>query len=308
MINHKCDKCNKNFNTPSKLERHKNNKKPCNKPKELLKCNFCNVEFTRPKEKERHEKTKKHINNVIHINGNNNHIGDNINSFNNIINLTLNTKTFANSNVELVSNLSIDLVYGIFENIIENKNITNYDKALELFKEAVIFILDTLHFNITNNENHNLKILLMFPKIDKLVYEYLILEINPDTNDLVWNSISYEQLLDEIFNLLSNINIKNIEKHQGKIREKNKLFEEFIQYLKTNLLNDSYSEELKENIKKIIDTELGNLYIQFNKKEKKDDREIKLNIYDKIQEYKNYREVECRLSNGFTPKILNPKI
>ncbi len=148
----------------------------------------------------------------------------------------------------------------------------------------------------------------MFPKIDKLVYEYLILEINPDTNDLVWNSISYEQLLDEIFNLLSNINIKNIEKHQGKIREKNKLFEEFIQYLKTNLLNDSYSEELKENIKKIIDTELGNLYIQFNKKEKKDDREIKLNIYDKIQEYKNYREVECRLSNGFTPKILNPKI
>ncbi len=91
MINHKCDKCNKNFNTPSKLERHKNNKKPCNKPKELLKCNFCNVEFTRPKEKERHEKTKKHINNVIHINGNNNHIGDNINSFNNIINLTLNT-------------------------------------------------------------------------------------------------------------------------------------------------------------------------------------------------------------------------
>ncbi len=207
-----------------------------------------------------------------------------------------------------MSNLSIDLVYGIFENIIENKNITNYDKALELFKEAVIFILDTLHFNITNNENHNLKILLMFPKIDKLVYEYLILEINPDTNDLVWNSISYEQLLDEIFNLLSNINIKNIEKHQGKIREKNKLFEEFIQYLKTNLLNDSYSEELKENIKKIIDTELGNLYIQFNKKEKKDDREIKLNIYDKIQEYKNYREVECRLSNGFTPKILNPKI
>ena len=50
----------------------------------------------------------------------------------------------------------------------------------------------------------NLKILLMFPKIDKLIYEYLILEINKDTNELVWNSINYEQLLDEIFILLNN--------------------------------------------------------------------------------------------------------
>lgn len=308
MVEHKCNKCNKLFSSPSKLERHNDRKKPCNQISEQLKCDICNVKFKCNAEKERHENTKKHINNTINNNGDNNFNVIGNNNFNNIINLTLNTKTFANSNVDIVANLSINLVYGIFDNIIKNRNLTNYAKALQLFKEAVIFILDTLHFNITNSENHNLKILLMFPKIDKLVYEYLILEINPETSDLVWNSISYEQLLEEIFILLHNVNAKNIEKHRGKRREENDVFEHFINYLKANLINDSYDEEIKESIKNSIETELGELYIQFNKKEKKEEREVKLNIYEKIQEYKNYRDTECRLSNGFTPKILNPKI
>lgn len=305
-----CLKCNKTFKFDSKLKEHLNRKIPCNEPKNIFKCELCNLNFKYESEFKRHENTKKHIINIhnLTVNGNN-HIGDNINNnFNNIINLTLNTKTFANSNVDIVANLSINLIYGIFDNIIKNKNVSNHNKALQLFKEAVVFILDTLHFNISNTENHNLKILLMFPKIDKLVYEYLILEINPDTTDLVWNSISFEQLLDEIFLLLHNVNAKNIEKHYGKRREENDVFEHFINYLKTYLINDSYDLDTKEFIKLQIETELGNLYIQFNKKEKKEDREVKLNIYDKIQEYKIYRDSECRLSNGFTPNILNPKI
>lgn len=299
-----CNKCNKIFKYKSELERHKQKKNPCNKIKEELKCGICNVNFTRPAEKVRHEKTKKHITNYnIHINGNNNIVGDN--NIQNIINLTLNTRTFSNSNVGLVSNLSIELVYGIFDNIINNKHISNSIKVLNLFKEAVIFILDTLHFNILNTENHNLKILLMFPKIEKLVYEYLILEINQESNDLVWNSISYDQLLDEIFNLLKNINAKNITQHRDEIREQNITFDKFINFLKLHLL---LNEETKNELKPEIEMLLGSLYIQFNKNQKKENREIKINILDKINEYKNYRNNECRLSNGFTPNIINSSI
>ena len=64
----KCLKCNKEFNAPSKLERHKNNKIPCNKPKEDLKCELCNVNFARPAHKLIHETSEKHIKNYNKIN------------------------------------------------------------------------------------------------------------------------------------------------------------------------------------------------------------------------------------------------
>jgi DNA-directed RNA polymerase subunit RPC12/RpoP len=304
MADYKCNKCNKSFESPSKLKRHQNRKIPCDSPKKEYKCDICKVRFISPAQQKIHENTKKHITNYnIHINGNNNIVGDN--NIQNIINLTLNTRTFSNSNVGLVSNLSIELVYGIFDNIINNKHISNSIKVLNLFKEAVIFILDTLHFNILNTENHNLKILLMFPKIEKLVYEYLILEINQESNDLVWNSISYDQLLDEIFNLLKNINAKNITQHRDEIREQNITFDKFINFLKLHLL---LNEETKNELKPEIEMLLGSLYIQFNKNQKKENREIKINILDKINEYKNYRNNECRLSNGFTPNIINSSI
>ena len=301
----KCVKCNKEFKYESDLNRHKNRKTPCNK-KEELKCNYCNVSFTCPYNKSIHEKTKKHINNYnTYINGNQNNtqVGDN--NIQNIIQLTLNTNTFINTNVLLVSNLSVELIYGIYNEIIDNKNLLTYNKAVTLFKEAVIFILDTLHFNLSNTENHNLKILLMFPKIDKLVYEYLILEIHKETNDLVWNSINYDQLLQEIFNLLSNINLKNIEKHNDTVRDKNIVFNNCIDFLKNNLLDD---EENKLLAKPEIEQLLNDLYIKFNKNQKKSEREVELNIFDKIKEYKQYREDECRLSNGYTPEIINSNI
>jgi DNA-directed RNA polymerase subunit RPC12/RpoP len=67
MVDYKCLKCKKSFNSPSKLERHKNIKNPCDKIKEQLKCDICNVKFARPAEQARHEKTDKHINNYNKI-------------------------------------------------------------------------------------------------------------------------------------------------------------------------------------------------------------------------------------------------
>lgn len=301
-----CNKCNKEFKYESDYNRHKNRKNPCNKDVNIYNCNVCQSNFKYESEYIRHEKTKKHINNYnTYINGNHNNtqVGDN--NIQNIIQLTLNTNTFINTNVLLVSNLSVELIYGIYNEIIDNKNMVTYVKAVTLFKEAVIFILDTLHFNLSNTENHNLKILLMFPKIDKLVYEYLILEIHKETNDLVWNSINYEQLLQEIFNLLSNINSKNIEKHNETIRDKNIVFNNCIDFLKQNLLDD---EENKLLAKPEIERLLSELYIKFNKNQKKSEREVELNIFDKIKEYKQYRENECRLSNGYIPTIINSQI
>lgn len=37
----KCDLCDKKFEYRSFLERHKNNKNPCNKPKEANNCYLC---------------------------------------------------------------------------------------------------------------------------------------------------------------------------------------------------------------------------------------------------------------------------
>lgn len=144
----------------------------------------------------------------------------------------------------------------------------------------------------------------MFPKIDKDIYEYLILEINKETNELFWNSISYEQLLNEILNLLNNINIYNIKKYLNENREENIVFGNLIKFLKTNLLNNEQTEELKKEINKL----LGNLYLQFNKQQQKNERNVKHNLVDKINEYKIYRSEECRLSNGYIPEIINSQI
>ena len=304
-----CSKCNKEFKYESDFNRHNNRKTPCTNSNNKLECELCKIKFKCKTEETRHSKTKKHIFNVHNstLTADSIQIGNHnsINNIQNIINLTLNTKTFANSNVGLVSNLSIEIVYGIFDNLINNKHYSDYNRTLELFKDAVILILDTLHFNISNTENHNLKILLMFPKIDKLIYEYLILEINKDTNELVWNSINYEQLLDEIFILLNNINAKNIEKHNNTANEKNLTFNKFIDFLKENLINN---EENRVALKPAIELMLNNLYIQFNKNQQKGEREIKIDILDKINEYKEYRNAECRLSNGHSPNILNSQV
>ena len=59
----KCDLCDKIFPSPSKLERHKNNKKSCNATKESHNCEICKSKFDYKAHLDIHNKTKKHINN-----------------------------------------------------------------------------------------------------------------------------------------------------------------------------------------------------------------------------------------------------
>jgi hypothetical protein len=47
------------------------------------------------------------------------------------------------------------------------------------------------------------------------------------------------------------------------------------------------------------------MYIDFNKKQNKNERDIKFTFDEKLQEYLNYRNNECTLPNGFTPNILD---
>jgi len=50
------------------------------------------------------------------------------------------------------------------------------------------------------------------------------------------------------------------------------------------------------------------MYINFNEKQKKEFRDIKEDIEEKVKEYVTYRIQECKLQNGFNPTILNSKI
>jgi hypothetical protein len=292
MVDYKCNKCNKIFNSPSKLDRHANIKTPCNKEKKELKCELCNVKFKRPKEQERHEKTKKHINNYnIHINGNNNVniIGDN--NYNNIINLTLNTNSFVNTDMSYIGRGIINDIGNIYLDTLDNKYLTNYDRTLLLFNE-VINILEKLHFNIGIEENHNLKILLVFPALKHSVYENLILEIDQNTKKITWKSVDYQTLL---INILDHLLILNQ-------RFKNENYINFVNFLNLNLIDNKKSAE---ELEPIINRKLSQMYIDFNKKQNKNERDIKFTFDEKLQEYLNYRNNECTLPNGFTPNILD---
>ena len=292
---YKCLKCNKDFPTPSKLEIHKNRKNPCNNKKEKLECDICKVKFICNAEKLRHENTKKHIYNIqqLHINGNHNntHLGD----INNILNLTLNVKSFKNTDTTIIrQNLINDIGYNIYLDIINKPNLSEIEKVKELFN-VILELLEKLHFSLDLEENHNLKILLIFPGIKKQVYEYLILEINPETKEIYWNSLKYKEMIKQILNHLLDLN--------NKINNDN--YDKCMYYLKRYLVtHEDYANELKP----FIEEKLGELYINFNNKQKKESREIKESFEEKVLEYNNYRNNECKLNNGYKPEIINSTI
>ena len=294
MVDYKCIKCNKYFNSPSKLERHKNIKNPCDKIKEDLKCTICNVKFARPKEKERHENTKKHITNYnIHINGNYNiNVNGNVdNSFNHIIHLTLNTNSFIDTDMSYIGWGIINDIGYIYLDILDKKILNNNERAILLFDE-VISILEKLHFNIGIEENHNLKILLVFPALKNSVYENLILEIDQSTKKITWKSVDYKTLITNILDHLLILNKKC----------KNENFIKFVEFLNEHLLtNQNSADELEP----IINKKLSKMYINFNAKQNKSERDVKFSFNEKLQEYLAYRNNECTLVNGFTPEIIN---
>jgi ribosomal protein S17 len=135
----------------------------------------------------------------------------------------------------------------------------------------------------------------MFPGFKKPIYEYLILEIDQNTNKITWNTLTYEEFIKELFNHLTRMN-ETI---------KNENFEKYVYYLKKYLIHD---EEVSIEMKPFIENKLNDLYVNFNTKQKKETRNVKLTIDEKIEEYKKYRNDETRLHNGFSPEVVNSKI
>ena len=292
---YKCIKCNKEFKYESKLIEHKNRKKPCDHAKPELECNICNLNFNCNAEKIRHEKTKKHIIKIknLNINGdhNNTHIGD----INNILNLTLNVNSFKNTDTtQMRKSIIDDIGYNMYNEIMNKKYISNTERTKMMFN-IVLEILEKLHFSLDLEENHNLKILLIFPGIKKRVYEYLILEINPETKEIDWNSLRYEEMIKQILEHLFNIN--------NKIN--NEDYDKLILFLKRYLVSN---EETSIELKPYIEQKLGEIYINFNKKQKKELRTIKDSFPEKVAEYITYRNQECKLTNGYNPEIKNSNI
>ncbi len=293
---YKCAKCNKEFYFVSEYNRHKNRKTLCNQQKEELECKSCNLKFTRLFNKKKHEKTNKHIQNYNKYIQNNVN-GDNVagDKINNIINLTLNVNSFRKTDTSNIrKNIIEDIGEYIYLDIINKKYLPEIDKVKKLF-DYVIEILEKLHFNLDIEENHNLKILLMFPGIKKKVYEYLILEINPETKDIIWNALDYKELMKQLFEHLYNLN--------NKIKNDN--YDKFISLLKRYILTN---EETYEELKPYIEETLNNMYINFNKKQKKEEREVKDEFNEKLNEYISYRTQECKLNNGFNPEIMNSQV
>lgn len=286
----KCNKCNKTYKYESDYIRHKNRKTSCNEIKNEFNCNLCNVKFKYKSKYLEHEKTKKHIINIQNSTVNNSFN----NSFNNIINLTLNVNSFRKTDTSNIrKNIIEDIGEYVYLETINKKHLTDIDKVKKLF-DYVIEILEKLHFNLDIEENHNLKILLIFPGLKKKVYEYLILEINPETKDIIWNTLDYNELMKQLFEHLYNLN--------NKIKNEN--YDKFISFLKRYIINN---EESYEELKPIIEEKLNNMYSNFNKKQKKFEREVKNNFEEKLTEYINYRNQECKLNNGYNPKIINSK-
>ena len=284
-----CSLCNKKFKTKYNYERHKSNKKPC--VKENYNCEICNVKFNCKYDKERHLKTKKHIKNNANftnatINNSNIHVGDKI------FNLTLNINSFNNTDLtEIRKNIIEDIGERVYLNIINKKYITDIEKAKQMFN-TVLEMLEKLHFNINIEENHNLKILLIFPGIKKQVYEYLILDINKETNEISWCSLTYEEFMKRIFSNLYSMN--------NKIQ--NDYYDKFILFLERIL---SKEEETRKELKPYIEKKLGDMYLEFNKKQKKQPREVKATYKEKMDEFINYRNEECKLNNGYIPNIID---
>ena len=294
----KCAKCNKEFKFESDYNRHINRKTSCDKKKEY-KCDLCKLQFKCPYDQNRHEKTKKHINNYnTHINGNQNQTnvnGDNIQNFNNIINLTLQTKPFNDTDFTYLRKWIIDDVGDdLYIKVMKKEFLCPQEKIRLLFR-GTLELLEHLHFNLTNEDNHNLKILLMFPGFKKPIYEYLILEIDQSTNKISWNTLTYEEFIKELFNHLTRMN-ETI---------KNENFEKYVYYLKKYLIHD---EEISIEMMPFIEGKLNDLYVNFNTKQKKEQRVVKLTLEEKIAEYKKYRNEETLLHNGYSPEINNSKI
>ena len=263
----KCDLCNKEFEFKVYLERHKNNKNPCVKSKDLNNCKLCNMEFPSNSQLKRHEKTKKHIINITNIE--NQYNIENQNNITNNIHIHI---TKINSFIET------NLDFLKFEEI---NRLLKYDSHIEEFINEMkkdpddiygsteynimifrffIKVFTKLNFNLSYTENHNCAIFSFYKTFNNFI-EYHLLEIDINTNKYVTKCIKFELFIEKFLILLMKINNRfNIESFDF-------ILKYVIKYKKLLLTS--------ENFKITVENELLEAYTKFeeskNSKETEDE-------------------------------------
>ena len=241
---YKCELCNKSFLYKIYLERHKNNKKPCNMI-DKYECNDCNKIFKYKSKLEEHNKTKTHINNFnIHVEKLNINI-ENLNNY--YMDVIMNA--FEKTNLNKLSITDIENIY------YDNRYLENIFKAFE--DEGMCYpsndyfvhcfnyfikIFTKLNFNIAYSENHNCRCI-SFKRIDSNVIEYQILSID-----------NIKKILDYINKYKSKFLLND---NACKIQIETTLLEEYNKFKKSrDVINKEVDEEEQRRIEYYRDLEL----------------------------------------------------
>jgi hypothetical protein len=268
---HKCQLCDKEFPSNSKLEAHKNRKIPCNAIKKVIECKVCKSEFPCLAKLERHNKTKKHINiETRYINDNSININienQNIETLNLTQNITI-VNGFSETNIDIIELEDIKRLL-IYEDYIHNiiKGFTDYPDdiygdsgyLIHMFK-FFIKIFAKLNFNLAYSENHNCMIF-SFNKSDSKFIEYQLLEINNTQFNYEKRCIDYKLFIEKFLNLMNRVN----DKFQNELEDN----EEYISTAKTLDFIVKYTNRFtkilftSENAKIQIENELLTSYTKF---------------------------------------------
>ena len=210
-----CDICHKLFKYKIYLERHKNNKVPCNAVKESTECKLCNIIFPCLAKLKTHKESNKHKNNY------NIQIANTINNNNNnVINITINNnltvlKGFSETNINVINLNDIESIlyyeYKIHKTIAEfkkNPEYIEYDHcfAIDIFK-FFIKLFAKLNFNLAYSENHNC-LIFSFSKSNTKFIEYQLLEIDNTNRKYYKQSIKFEKFIEEFLNLMNKVKKK----------------------------------------------------------------------------------------------------
>ena len=251
----KCELCQKVFEFPYLLERHKNRKKPCNIINNKFDCKLCNISFDHKSRLDTHNNSKKHINNY------NIQIANTINNTTNynIHNHITVVRGFSETNIDVINlsdfikllayNNKLDYYINLFNS---DPDDIYYDSVfIEHVFKLFINIFEKLNFNLAFTENHNCNIF-SFTKSSTNFIEYQLLEIDNANKNYFKKCIDYKLFIEEFLNLMKKINLKFNNSNFNFIINYTLKFKKFI-------LDET------RNIKFFIENELLNAYAIFEK-------------------------------------------